>query len=711
MLVLASLVALAPPLWVPLPEPWGPTRVLRATRSDLGGPALALDGDPSTLYRTPSVNPAEIVVELPKPKEVRAFRVLVADRSRVVIECAGSAEELATKSGGYRLLVDARTNDRGELVAELGQAARGRVFRLWTRRLEGDDYVHVFDWHPVRRAPAESLRIVRVPNRPEWQPSDRVASEGIVRVRAFASAQGAESDVTDRVRWSGVGFRRWRDGWQAKRVEEGSEKASLVATAGPLKATLELTVFAYPRLHRRTDVGVLHIERLPRMDYDAPDRGNGPGWPAEGERVVWRAWVVSHHRPARDVRYRWTVDGRTVAEGALNLVADRWVHADLTRRWRQSGETIRFEILPPEWDANPGNNAREFRSNALAVGFWVDRRIWDHFLEHQHLQNPNNETFADWAWFVLDLWNGLMAAARYPLISPGGLSDRVRLDRLVVVPTLALPLRGGLPSNNPDNSDKTVDLAWGFSAEADSSVSDYWAVKPHQGSPLQNPPPFLADLALIHELHHARYHIDSYGFDVHASQIRVQVDGKPMAGGLLPERFVRYQKYPGMMGGDYSTIDEYVAGVWQRVAGKRARGGNTNSPSVIGEWLKTDLPRRTAWRFLLPDGTPASGARVWIWRAQPDPSAWYGKRFEGDPDLRLRLDADGRVAFDGTPFPKEIRHTFGEANTVLLFLVRTPQGDFVHFQEISDLNLAYWQGRREYAEFEVRLVPPPGFSQ
>ncbi len=578
MLVVASLVALAPPLWVPLPEPWGPARVVRATRSDIGGPAQAIDGDEGTLFRTPSVNPAEIVVELPAPTEVRAFRVLVADRSRVVIECAGSAEDLAARGGSYLRLVDRETSERGELLAELERPVVARAFRLWIKRLAGDDYAHVFDWHPARLAPAESLRVQRVPNRPEWQPSDRVASEGIVRARAFAKAGGTEVDVTDQVRWSGDGFRRWRDGWQAKRVQEGTEKAALTAAAGPLKASLELTVFAYPRLHRRTDVGVLHIERLPRTDYDAPDRGNGPGWPGEGERVVWRAWLVSHHRPARGVRCRWTVDGRTVAEGTLNLAADRWAHADLPRRWKQSGENVRFEILPPEWDANPGNNAREFRTNALAVGFWVDQRIWDHFLDHQHLQNPGNETFADWAWFVLDLWNGMMAAARYPSISPEGLLDRLRLDRLVVVPTLALPLSGGLPSNNPDNTDKTVDLAWGFSAEADSSVSDYWAVRPHEGSPLKSPPPFLADLALIHELHHARYHIDSYGFDVHPNQIRVQVDGKPLVGGLLPERFVRYQKHPGMMGGDYSVIDEYVAGAWQRVAGKRARGGKRTHP-------------------------------------------------------------------------------------------------------------------------------------
>jgi hypothetical protein len=305
----------------------------------------------------------------------------------------------------------------------------------------------------------------------------------------------------------------------------------------------------------------------------------------------------------------------------------------------------------------------------------------------------------------------MMAAARYPMLSPEGLTDRMRLDRLVVVPTLALPLNGGLPSNNPDVTDKTVDLAWGFSSEADSSISEYWALRPHQGSPLKNPPAFLADLALIHELHHARYHIDSYGFDVQAPSIRVQLEGKPLIGGLLPESFVRYQKYPGMMGGDYSVIDEYVAGVWARVAGRRARGGNMNAPSVIGEWLQTDLPKRTAWRFALPDGTPASGGRLWIWWAKPDPGAWYGKVYEGEPDLRAMLDDQGRVEFEGTPFPKRIRHTFGEANTVLLCLVRTRAGDFVHFIEISDLNLAFWRGQRDLAEFAVRLVPPPGFSQ
>jgi hypothetical protein len=66
-------------------------------------------------------------------------------------------------------------------------------------------------------------------------------------------------------------------------------------------------------------------------------------------------------------------------------------------------------------------------------------------------------SWEDWAQRHIQIWNAQFAAAAFDQ-TPGGISDRVRLDRLTVVADGALPLAGGLPTNHPNLSDRTVDL-------------------------------------------------------------------------------------------------------------------------------------------------------------------------------------------------------------------------------------------------------------
>lgn len=722
--MLSALIAVAgyQALLIPLPDPVskeiesGRARIVRSTDHDLGNPKDAFDGNPESLMRTPSINPAEIVIEFDQPKRAENFRLLLLALSVYRIDAADTLVDLDAKTGTYvDLTGERRTDSEGHAIVSLPKPHSAKLYRLWTRRIEGDDYVHVYEWQFARMAPATSIRVEMVPGRPEWKPFQTIASGGVVRMKAWASNGHGEIDVTDRAKWSGTGFRRWRPGvgnaWQAKRVDSGTQEGSISASVGGLSGKRTFSIEGYPKTNKRTDVDVLFVEKTPRRDYDAKDLGNGPGWPAEGSPVTWVAHIQSHNREVRGLKYRWVVDGAKSSEGVIDRVgANGRATAKFRLPWKQAGQNVVFAIDAPAWDANGGNNSRAFRTNALSLGMWVDQKLWDHWHDHQHLQNPANETFGDWGNFMVDVWNGLFSEAKHPGITPNGISDRIRLDRVIVVPTHALPLNGGLTSNNPDTRDKTVDLAWGFTTDPDAKISDYWKLTKHEGPVTKNPPAFLADLALIHELHHARYIIDSYGFDVHAPSIQVVVDGKPVVGSLLPERFVRYEKYPGIMGGDYSKIDPYVAGAWERVRGRRARGGNMNSPAVIGEYIG-DLPKVSEFRFLLPDGRPAAGAVLSIWHAQGDGKSWYAKRYEGPPDITRTLDADGSTVFEGSPFPARLQHDFGIANTVLFCTVRAADKTYVHFVEVSDLNMAVWRGDVERALFEAKLVDPPGFSQ
>src|SRR4029079_4987534 len=90
-----------------------------------------------------------------------------------------------------------------------------------------------------------------------------------------------------------------------------------------------------------------------------------------------------------------------------------------------------------------------------------------------------------------------------------------RIEKIVVVPDGALPLapplvpqRGRDPAGGatpPDVRDRTVDLMWGFRATTVGSYGDT------RTATLENP--FYVAPLVIHELGHARYLTDAYGFD------------------------------------------------------------------------------------------------------------------------------------------------------------------------------------------------------
>jgi hypothetical protein len=704
---------------IPIPDPIGKMIAegkakVTTTRWDIGDPQHIFDGKTETLLRTPAINPAYVQIEFQQPYSVSNFYLQVAELSEYRITCADSLQDLWDQSRSFRDLTGLRKTDaQGRSLIQLSRPVRARIFVLDTRRLAGDDYVHIFEWQFCRVIPAETLRLEAVPQRPEWKPSSLIASGGVIRLRAIAAAQGVEVDVTRKARFFGQGFRPYRRAYPnellAPKIQENeTREVNLQASYARLSASLPVKIQGWERKNQRTDLDVLFIERLPRLDYDAPDRGNGPGWPAEEQSVEWVAHIRSYGAEARKVAYEWRLDGKRVSGGEISRIArNGQTSVKLPWKWKQRRHTLEFILFPDSRDSIEGNNRRLIHTDALTIGFWIEEKLADYWHDYQNEQNSENNSFEDWAQWMIQQWNRLMAEAIHPL-SPKGLTDRWRLDRVVIVPTGALPLSGGLPSNNPDNRDKTVDIVWGFNCDPDARISDYWKQTPWTKGPVQGTPPFYVDWALLHELSHARYLIDSYGFDVHPDSVKITDErGSPVTEteemrALLPY----FNKYKGLMGGGIvPTYDEYTAGALERVKGKRARGGNFNAPSVIGEYIQ-ELPQSNVFTFLDPEGRPVANGRLAIWQAKPRPDAWYGKLFEGGPSLEYTLDDQGCVTLPRNPFGKDpLRHTFGEANTVMLMRITSGSQTYYHFQEVSDFNLAYWKGDKQTARYTVRLTP------
>jgi len=463
-----------------------------------------------------------------------------------------------------------------------------------------------------------------------------------------------------------------------------------------------------------TDLDVTFIERTPRYDYDAPKNNPEPGDAVtfSGHVIGWGDVLVP------EVAYQWLIDGSVVAQGVLtNLGAGQERVLDLAWSWTAGSHTVKLVVDPAGLivELSELNNEVEDRTDALSAGFWVEQSVLAYFHEHQQELGIGSNSWPDWIQRQMRSHNALCAAASWPN-APQGVLDRVRIDKIVVVPDGALPLNGGYPTNHPDTSDKTVDLMWGFPASQLPPHSTFYA--DHQSLAWDNP--FHLEPSLVHELGHARYLIDSYGFDIANNArfggydaVQILEGGEPVAGSpYMPfiewDEVLYYNESGGVMTGPYGyQWSPYEAGALNRIAGQRAVCGNYNASCNIGEFLE-DLPENNHFRFVDPLGRPYANASVRIYRATEGPG-WYGKTFDDTWDVEYTADGDGWVHMPRNPFTggAPIAHTYGLVNGVMILRIAQGGQVWYRFVEVSAFNLKYWQGDTVDASYTLTLPGTP----
>jgi hypothetical protein len=114
--------------------------------------------------------------------------------------------------------------------------------------------------------------------------------------------------------------------------------------------------------------------------------------------------------------------------------------------------------------------------------------------------------------------NNMFVTAINPL-TPQGVTDRVRLDKVTVVPDGALP--NPYPSNYPDSGDKTIDMMWGFPSELVGVASTHPQYGPLY---IDSPEAQNVEYSLMHELSHARYLDDLYAINIQIGLLVLQND-------------------------------------------------------------------------------------------------------------------------------------------------------------------------------------------
>jgi hypothetical protein len=454
------------------------------------------------------------------------------------------------------------------------------------------------------------------------------------------------------------------------------------------------------------DLTVGWISRQPEMDYVWNSANpHLEGWPSVGQPVTWWAHVRSWFDRDQEIAYAWTLDGRTVATGSARIAADGYTAIDLVRPWTFRRERLSIAIDPGNAVAEESekNNTLEVVTDALALGLWVEQSFYDRMRERELAAGGGSTSWENWAQSLVELYNDMAAMAIYPE-TPQGVIDRWRLQKVVIVPDGALPLvppareqRGNEPRpslSQPDSSDRTVDLQWGFPADRAEAYAEASLV---------------TAAAVIHELGHARYLSDVYAFDVvNAAGRTIQVADVPRTG------YVYFTPEQGLMNRHHTFIDRYSAMALNRIAGQRARAGNYNDPDNVGEYLN-DLPAQNRLTIRDVAGAPVVNANVEIHQASLfHHDSWYAAHYDAEPDLSLHTDANGQVLLGRNPFSNDgpVVSYWRGSNAVAIVRVVKDGVAKVGYLESRLFHLAFWRGETLFADHElvVGRTKPCGFA-
>ena len=224
-----------------------------------------------------------------------------------------------------------------------------------------------------------------------------------------------------------------------------------------------------------------------------------------------------------------------------------------------------------------------------------------------------------------------------------------------------------------------------------------------------------------HELGHARYLIDVYGFNVYhdtnGSVVEIRegdtlVAGSPYMPGTaiisnqgLGLR-VHTTLHQGLMNAQWTWVDRYSALALNRIAGQRATTGNYNEPENLGVFL-LDLPRDNQLTLLDTSGVPLASASVRIYQASPgDAGAVYAKALRRYPGPRAPAQMPTAACFWARTL------SLPPASSLTTSVTRTrwrssgwstAAGWAYGFLEAADFNVEYWLGTTELGEHELRL--------
>jgi hypothetical protein len=134
----------------------------------------------------------------------------------------------------------------------------------------------------------------------------------------------------------------------------------------------------------------------------------------------------------------------------------------------------------------------------------------------------------------------------------------------------------------------------------------------------------------------------------------------------------------------------------------------------FGEYL-FDTPAQTVVEFTDASMDPLADVFVQFYQKEA-----MTDTFDNEPEIEVFTDAQGRMLLPNrvpdVPVvtatghalrPNPFGQIFHEGSNGVMFIRAVQDGqEFYGWFSLLDLNLAYWQGQVEQAEFTIQLVPP-----
>ncbi len=470
-----------------------------------------------------------------------------------------------------------------------------------------------------------------------------------------------------------------------------------------------------PRTPRHeTDLHVLYIERTPRYPRYAPTytyytitepsgfgpyaftaaTGLGQGQTGQTQRFPMIGDPVTYTGHVRNrgtttvsgpIDGTWQYDGSVIKTPVIGgpLAPGESASTSTTRTWDGLPHDVTFTIDTP--DDRPENSTLTVDANAVGFLSYADRTY-----EEQHREETPNYPQATTDDFVY--WLHLHMAEMNRMFADAGSAKRVRFDLLEV-----------LHDHDPDPSTDTI----------------YFAVFPFRyragdGSLRSGSGYYHADVdvdyGLLHEKGHQLGLIDIYQLDLSGSNNQVSGQG--------------YSAVAGLMHGvsDFLSAHSALAmNHWYDVA-----------HGYFGQYMYC-IPTTIRMRFISVDGQPLAGATVKMYQKVERPS--QGVVITDQIKAQGTTDANGEWDLPNVPINASLVPTtyagdtlgpnpFGYLavignNGLLHFRVEKDGGVDYAWLDVTEVNVAYWQGQTGLAVIERQVavggpnqfVPPPDMTE
>ncbi len=495
-----------------------------------------------------------------------------------------------------------------------------------------------------------------------------------------------------------------------------------------VKWAVAISVLACSGAQAYVDLGVRCISRSPLYwRYNVQYDGNGipslasthggkdpildQHWPNPGEAVTFTAQIRNHGTTAAtNFAYRWYIDD--VAQTPQNQVylgdVAPGMTVTVTLQWtwppNLDDHKVRIQVDPDHQigDLYIQNNTYADYTNGLSFCIWIEQGLYDRF--NARINGFGTKSFEDWLRWQFDAMRLDFAHSIYQLVAPNGITERIRVEEINVVPFDPNNLNNWQAYMDADPHVLLNDGRWQFTTYGSTLEQKQLDWDTYVNAIINS-----IDWGLVHELSHQLGAIDEYRMNLDPSWNHImRLDGTQLgsghgfhAAGLMGGGYV----WPGF---DGSYYDSHTAGFFQRNLHKR-RG-------YYGEFMY-DVPLSNTIQLYDINGDPLTDAQISIYQKNEN-----NEQITNVPVITGMSDWNGRMALPNRSTPTTTTATghtlranpFGKINVVganalmMIKIVKDGQEDY-RWLEIIQPNLAYWSGQTDAATytFLTSIFPPP----